>query len=142
MSEKDEVEADPEWRRQPRVDLRFTAQQHAVAIDSRLDEARHLIQAVPIAAGASSTYPKMLAECLIRDSQSILEGMEHRNITAGSPRIVSNLLRAVELLEMAGTQYEAPVKQLLSVVSVASQHGLTLDGCSLTGKRSIRSTPE
>lgn len=129
---------DDEFRPSPRVNMELTAQQQAGQLDSQLDEVRGNFAEIPMSDNVEMP-PLRLVEALIRDSQSIIEGMQHGKITKGSSRVASNLIRAVELLEPAGLAYDQPMSGLLNVIIQLSQNGLTIDGYSLSdGKHTDR----
>ncbi len=131
-----EGEHEREYEYSPRVNFELTPQTHANFLDAELDQVRLDLIAVPLADGANSS-PRRLAESLIGDSQSLLEGMHHGKLTKGSNRIALNLIRAVELLEQSGRAYDEPIRGLLQVLMQASQQGLTIDGYPLSDTKHV-----
>lgn len=117
-------------KRSPRVVLTRNAQDQAGSLATDLGQIRIAINEIPMPETGSSS-PRLLAETLICDAESLLEGIEHGTLTRGNSRIASNLIRAVELLEPGGRAFEKPIMDLQMTVLRLSQHGLTIDGQTL-----------
>lgn len=114
-----------------RVDPEISPQQHARELSDLLEKICDKLEVVKPNSESTSSFPKRTAEGLIRDSQSLLEGIETMGISLGNSRISNSLLRALELLEQGGDQYNQVAEGLITAIALASQRGLTIDGYNL-----------
>lgn len=134
MNDDDNQVPDGESKRSPRVDFTETPQSQAGILGPALADIRNAVERVPLSDNHNSS-PRFLVGALIRDAESVLEGMELGTVNKGTSRLVTGLIRCVELLESAGLQFEKPILDLQSIILRLSQHGLAIDGHPLTESR-------
>lgn len=87
--------------------------------------------------GAPSTYPLKHISALMEETRQLLRGIAVGQITRSQPRIATNLLAVVGLLEQMGPQNESHIERVIEVLGIATDHNLTVDGYTLTPERYV-----